>query len=131
MRRTKKYRRNLEKHLELVAKTRGIVGTREFTAMPLVDYPPKKKAFKKKRKTILSPAETLILTNGITSYKDYLVSKAWYVIRKRFLKDKTKCEYCNKNKITEIHHIVYRGWGLERWGDLMAVCHTCHFDKLH
>lgn len=60
-------------------------------------------------------------------FKGYLESAIWYRVRQRVISAaKGICEVCQQVKATDAHHLTYVRAGHERWGDLQAVCTTCH-----
>jgi hypothetical protein len=66
---------------------------------------------------------------GYASYRDYLHSDTWRLIRAKVLARTPICEVCSKNFATQVHHSVYNQAVLK--GDdllpLFAVCGGCHF----
>jgi len=60
-------------------------------------------------------------------YSEYLQSKHWKELRKRFYKKNKKvCSVCGATKKIQLHHLTYIRLGKERLSDLMSVCDSCH-----
>jgi hypothetical protein len=60
-------------------------------------------------------------------YEDYLRSDQWKQKRTPVLeRAKGKCEVCELNDATDIHHNTYDHFGEEPLKDLDAVCDFCH-----
>lgn len=71
---------------------------------------------------------------GYNSYDDYLHSKHWYVLSKRYYASKhaprnaggsVHCAFCECTEV-ELHHVTYARLGKERLADLRAVCRKHH-----
>jgi|GEM_PF-1605553 len=108
------------------------VSIREFKNRVNALLPKKKKCGKKvKCKTIIKPEQRDKYKTDFNSYSEYLKSPLWKRIRKKFLRKKIKCQVCKLEPYKEVHHKKYRKYGMEEWSDLIAVCHTCHFQKFH
>ena len=66
------------------------------------------------------------------TYKLYLCTNHWKDIRAKKIEKNPICEFCKKNKATEVHHlryldeegrpILYR----EKLKDLVSLCRNCH-----
>lgn len=81
-----------------------------------------------KKKSPYQKRNETLLKMGFSSYKEYLKSDLWKVIRGRVLRRaKGKCEVCG-GIATQVHHRTYQRSTLEgKWLDFMtAVCGTCH-----
>ena len=67
---------------------------------------------------------------GFASYRDYLRSPMWKMIRKVVLEETPVCEICNKAAANQVHHIRYTYsalMGRPRGRKyLVAVCRGCH-----
>lgn len=72
---------------------------------------------------------------GFKNYRDYLLSKHWIDIKRRFFTESKRivtingvkvCEICRKNGILNVHHITYKRLGEEYLGDLFLICDDCH-----
>lgn len=64
---------------------------------------------------------------GYRSYKDYLLSQDWRVIRSCILRDCPQCTLCGKSAEV-VHHVEYDPatlLGLRKHA-LIALCHKCH-----
>ncbi len=60
-------------------------------------------------------------------HEDYLCSNQWQQKRIQVLeRAKGKCEVCELNDATDIHHNTYDRFGEEPLEDLEAVCDFCH-----
>lgn len=60
-------------------------------------------------------------------YEDYLRSTEWQEKRISVMeRAKGKCEVCETNEATDIHHNTYDRLGAELPEDLNAVCNFCH-----
>jgi len=57
------------------------------------------------------------------TYKSYLKSKHWKVIRSKF--KGSHCLFCNSNQI-QVHHLSYKNIGKETEEDLIALCPKHH-----
>lgn len=64
-----------------------------------------------------------------TNYKEYLQSKHWKNLKKRYKNSKLiqKCYICDSNKNINIHHKTYKRIGNERLNDLIPLCKECHY----
>lgn len=62
------------------------------------------------------------------SYKEYLKSSDWRVVKLRKLKSRMpyRCYCCNTYKNLDLHHISYTRLGREKLSDLTWVCRNCH-----
>ena len=78
----------------------------------------------KKRKQLLIDLKNL-------PYNEYLKTDHWKSVRKDALKrSKYRCQLCNNNTSLQVHHRTYENLGNEHYGDLIALCQTCH-EKHH
>lgn len=60
-------------------------------------------------------------------YSVYLQTKVWQKKRKIVLEnDCHRCRLCNSNKHLEVHHRTYESIGIEKFTDLITLCHECH-----
>lgn len=61
------------------------------------------------------------------AYNDYLESPEWRGLRDKVLnRADGRCECCQIEMATEIHHSTYRRVGNESLADLVALCRACH-----
>ncbi len=70
---------------------------------------------------------------GFKSYKSYLKSKYWALVRREVLKrDRKKCTVCGSKKNLQVHHTTYahKYREHEHLGDLLTTCKDCHY-KFH
>ncbi len=43
------------------------------------------------------------------------------------LDDAPVCQYCNKNRLVDVHHLVFRSQnGKDNIDNLIGLCRTCH-----
>lgn len=65
-------------------------------------------------------------------YREYIQSKEWQAVRKRYWASKMpkECYGCGKPKHPgmHLHHRTYKNLGNERLMDLVPVCQPCHRD---
>jgi len=60
-------------------------------------------------------------------YIRYLQSEQWKSLRLLVLdRDGWICQYCKKERATEVHHLTYRNLGKENLNDLISYCTACH-----
>lgn len=60
------------------------------------------------------------------NYHEYIKSKRWYRRRRRIIRKRQVCEYCqSKNNLT-VHHLTYKRLGRELEKDLVLLCWRCH-----
>jgi hypothetical protein len=70
---------------------------------------------------------------GFASYGEYLQSRHWQGVRRRFwarANGNVRCEACGGTGKMSLHHKTYKRLGRERPMDLMALCGRCH-DLVH
>lgn len=68
----------------------------------------------------------LLLEMGFTTYKDYLASPLWAIIREKAMRGR-KCYAC-RGEAQVVHHVRYSRevlLGTDMNG-LRAICHSCH-----
>ena len=71
-----------------------------------------------------------IKSNGTTVviYEEYIKSEKWKNLSYQTRKNRDfTCQLC-PNESSETHHITYDNLGIEKWYELLAVCHKCHED---
>lgn len=61
-------------------------------------------------------------------YKEYLKSKDWADKRKKKLKGKKKCAFCQTTTKLEPHHLIYKDLFSVENKDLRVVCRKCHLE---
>lgn len=68
----------------------------------------------------------------VRSYKEYLKTKHWRDIKKKYNKKyKYECSCCgSSDKGLHLHHITYERVGNEQLEDLVYLCKDCH-SKIH
>lgn len=69
---------------------------------------------------------------GFLSYKDFLNSNSWKLMReqrKNDFKNGEKCCFCNSSEFILIHHTKYKkgNMGKNKFGGTLPVCPVCHF----
>jgi hypothetical protein len=62
------------------------------------------------------------------TYEEYLRHPVFLAARQAAMNiAKGKCERCNLNSASEVHHLKYPPWGtFDVPSNLMPVCHRCH-----
>ncbi len=61
------------------------------------------------------------------TYKQYLRSEHWQLLRGASLQISPKCTRCKSDRMLEVHHTVYReSWFDTKLSDLLVLCHDCH-----
>lgn len=80
-----------------------------------------------KNKNVYVERDRLVRELGLPSYRIYLQSELWAKIRKRVLKKKPRCNFCDA-RATQVHHSRYTAENLR--GDclrgLWSTCADCH-----
>ncbi len=66
----------------------------------------------------------------VTSYRKYLSTVHWSIVRAKKLLLNPKCEKCKTPILLNIHHKTYKRLGRELLTDLITLCEDCHC-KLH
>jgi hypothetical protein len=61
---------------------------------------------------------------GYRDYKDYIHSKHWRGLVRRYRRKRCYC--CSRAKELQLHHITYVRLGGEQRGDLVTLCDWCH-----
>ena len=72
--------------------------------------------------------ERILLDIGFASYRDYLKSTLWKIIREAKLDASPRCELCNQSLAAQIHHLRYSREALvgqDAWA-LVSACPDCH-----
>ena len=60
-------------------------------------------------------------------YDNYLKSKHWSLLRKRFIPKDMRCLMCGEvSNSLQLHHLTYMHIGNESDDDLIPVCENCH-----
>ena len=82
---------------------------------------------RRKSKNAYTERDELLLSLGFDSYRDYLGSPAWAVIRSAKLANQPLCEICG-SAAEEIHHLSYSHSALtgRSESDLVSVCRSHH-----
>lgn len=61
------------------------------------------------------------------TYKDYLRTDHWQLLRGAKLQIAPMCELCESRESLEVHHKLYRAsWFDTQIRDLQVLCHDCH-----
>lgn len=64
---------------------------------------------------------------SIMTYKEYLLSEHWRLLRGAKLQISSRCEICKSREELEVHHKVRRGsWYNSKIQDLQTLCHHHH-----
>ena len=72
----------------------------------------------------------------VGTYKLYLQTNHWKDLRSKKLEKNPICQFCKKEKATQVHHLRYcdgNGKSIlykEKSSDLLSVCEDCH-KKIH
>lgn len=61
-----------------------------------------------------------------TGYKEYLQSKHWALLRKKYIKSNTVCASCGSKDNLQLHHVSYKNLGNEFSADFLVLCDKCH-----
>lgn len=83
---------------------------------------------KRKRKNSKRSTET-VANQGYDSYREYLKSDAWKLVKEEFFKSayyKGHCFCCKSTGHISVHHTTYKRITREKPKDLRAVCDSCH-----
>jgi hypothetical protein len=63
----------------------------------------------------------------VFGYNEYLKSKHWLLLRKKYITKDTVCALCKeRNSPLQLHHLNYTNLGNEKRNDLVVLCSTCH-----
>lgn len=100
----------------------------EATRKPIPDFDYELEEKRRKAKSAEYSAAMLELRKEFDLlYEDYLRSDEWQEKRIPILgRAKGKCEVCELNEATDVHHNTYERVGAELQEDLSAVCNFCH-----
>ncbi len=101
---------------------------KEAAGKPIPDFDYKLEEKRRKAKSAEYSAVMLELRKEFNSlYEDYLRSAEWQEKRSPVMEHaKGKCEVCESNEATDVHHNTYERLGAELPEDLSAVCNFCH-----
>ena len=63
-----------------------------------------------------------------TRYKEYLQSVHWSRFRAAYFKEQGEkvCVQCTSRDRVQLHHLTYARIGREQFGDVVALCDSCH-----
>lgn len=87
-----------------------------------------KEVDERKRKNCKRSTETL-KKRGYDSYRKYLKSHDWEMVKKEFFQSgyyKGYCYCCKAIGTLSVHHTTYKRVTMEKAKDLRAVCDSCH-----
>jgi hypothetical protein len=65
----------------------------------------------------------------VISYRDYLKTRHWANVRRRFISSKLfdgGCALCKRREKLQLHHKSYKRIGHEYLWDLVMLCDHCH-----